>query len=152
MLPPSSRHLLTMAKNNQSQSTASTQNAPSSGTTGFFQETPKVPNSFYEDESYKRIFSCELVSLLYMLDIANASSLPPTIPAAIRFPGPISFRRPRTRASAPGLHSRRRAQYSLRTDLGHLRTPRRQARHYGRMARAFSYRYSGGYSRDPLRE
>lgn len=33
--------------------------AASSGTTGFFQQTPTVANSFYEDEGYKRVFSCE---------------------------------------------------------------------------------------------
>ncbi|KAI9929955.1 hypothetical protein ASPWEDRAFT_167620 [Aspergillus wentii DTO 134E9] len=30
---------------------------PSSGTSGFFQQTPRLTNSFYEDESYKRVFS-----------------------------------------------------------------------------------------------
>lgn len=31
----------------------------SSGTTGFFQQNPIVANSFYEDEGYKRVFSCK---------------------------------------------------------------------------------------------
>ncbi|OJJ48327.1 hypothetical protein ASPZODRAFT_14469 [Penicilliopsis zonata CBS 506.65] len=33
---------------------------PSSATTGFVQPTPQVANAFYEDEAYKRVFSCYL--------------------------------------------------------------------------------------------
>lgn len=50
-----------MAKNNQSDTSGTP--VASSGTTGFFQQNPVVANAFYEDESYKRVFSCELLLL-----------------------------------------------------------------------------------------
>lgn len=46
-----------MAKENKSDKSSTP--VASSGTTGFFQQNPVVANSFYEDEGYKRVFSCE---------------------------------------------------------------------------------------------
>lgn len=127
--------------------------AASSGTTGFFQQTPTVANSFYEDEGYKRVFSCESqLHFISMCPLANTPSLSSTRITAIAHSRSVQIWLACPSPPSPRPHSRCRAQLPLRTDLGCLWTPRGQPDHLRGMEEAFCDRDSRRHGGNSIRE